>query len=249
MTVAAVLAPSIAAIMASAVLAQTNGATVAPMPSSQPGASAAVASAHPREDLAGTWKYNDDLSVNAATGRPETARAANERRGVGAGSGGVRRPGVGSGGSGAGGPGASSFGGGPGGGGPDRGLPPGAAASLYAAQRDTQRDLLEIAPELRITITPRDVTVLDDLNRSLTFPTDARKQKYQLGAATFEARSYWDGSQLKKDIEGPDGLKMNETFFLSEGGDRLFLIIRVGERARAKELTPVGVNRVYDRAK
>ena len=40
---------------------------------------------------------------------------------------------------------------------------------------------------------------------------------------------------------------MNETYFLSEDGNRLFLLIRVGERS--KEQAVVGVNRVYDRGK
>jgi hypothetical protein len=120
-------------------------------------------------------------------------------------------------------------------------------ANLYIEGRDTQRDLLEIAPQLHISITARDVTVTDDLDRTLTFTTDGKKQKHQLGAATFDAKTYWDAGQFKYDIEGPDGLKMNETVFLSPEGDRLFMLIRLGERA--KDAPAIGVNRVYDRVK
>lgn len=196
--------------------------------------------AHPPEDFAGRWKYNADESINAATGRPETARAVNDRRGVrggGAGRGGPGGPSMGGGGYRGGGP---SAGGGYGAG-TDIGM------AIYLEQRDTQRDLMEIAPELQLAVTPSSVTIKDDLNRELTFSTDGKKQKHQLGAAIFDAKTTWTAGQLKNNIEGPDGLKITATYFLSEDGDRLFLILRIGEPA--KDEPPVGVNRVYDRVK
>ena len=209
----------------------------------------------PNDDLAGTWKYNPDQSVNAATGRLETARAANERRGAGAGGGGAPRGGPGPGGGA--GPGGGGFPGGPaggvrpdpggGGGGFGGGMPPSAALNIYQQSRDTLRDLMEIAPGLSFEVTGTSVTLTDDLDRSLTFPTDGRKQKYLLGAAMFNAKAYWEGSKLKLDIEGPNSLKLNQTLFLSEDGSRLFLIIRVGEPVKGER--PTGVNRVYDRVK
>jgi len=199
--------------------------------------------AHAREDFAGRWKYNPDESINAATGRPETARAVNDRRGVRGG--GATRGG-------AGGPGTSGGGGGyRGGGGPPAGGGYGAGTdigmAIYLEQRDTQRDLMEIAPELELAVAQNSVTIRDDLNRELTFSTDGKKQKHQLGAAIFDAKTTWDAGQLKNNIEGPDGLKITATYFLSEDGDRLFLIIRIGEKV--KDEPPVGVNRVYDRVK
>ena len=119
--------------------------------------------------------------------------------------------------------------------------------NIYQQSRDTLRDLMEIAPGLSFDVTSAAVTVKDDLDRSLSFPTDGRKQKYMLGAAMFDARASWDGSQFKLDIAGPDNLKMIQTFFLSEDGSRLFLIIRVGEQMKGAR--PVGVNRVYDRVR
>ncbi len=198
-----------------------------------------VPSTRPLAEFAGTWRYNEELSVNATTGRSESARAVNDRRGVGAG------PGAGiSGGGGAGNRRSGSSGVG-GRGGASSGGPIDGAFSHYIASRDTRRDLLEIAPRFRFEISETSVTVTDDLDRALVFPLDGSRRKYQLGAATFDARTSWDAGQLKTDIEGPDGLKMFQTWFLSEDGTRLFLIIRVGEPVPGAR--PVGVNRVYDR--
>ena len=47
------------------------------------------------------------------------------------------------------------------------------------------------------------------------------------------------------DMEAARGFKMFQTAFLSDDGNRLFVIIRVGEQK--KDVPVVGVNRVYDR--
>jgi len=180
----------------------------------------------PAEDLAGTWVYNEAESVDAASGRPETARAA-------------ARPG---GGTAARSSGSSSSFGATSGSVVQDGL-----FNLYLARRDTRRDLLEIAPKLHLTVASGALTVTDDLDRALTFPADGSKQKYQLGAALFEARSVWEQDRFVIDIEGPEGLKITETWFVSDDGSRLFLVIRVGDSAREGRLT--GVNRVYDRVR
>jgi len=235
-----VFAQILSVMFVCAVLSQSSGAPspatpAAPSPTPSPAGKVRL-----HEDFEGTWKYNADESVNAATGRPETARAVNDRRGVGRG-GGSRGGPVGAG------PGAGGFRGGGGSGG--GGFSPGSdvGMSMYLEQRDTQRDLMEIAPELRFAVTPTSVTITDDLDRSLTFQTDGRKQKYQLGAAIFDAKTSWEAGQLKNDMEGPDSLRITATYFLNEDGNRLFLILRVGEVV--KGALPVGVNRVYDRVK
>jgi hypothetical protein len=202
-----------------------------------PTPAAAGTAARPHADLTGTWNYNPDESVNAATNKPETARAANDRRGVTRGplaAGGAPRNG-------------GFAGGGRGAGGGGAGVPQDGLYTLYIEQRDARRDLLEIAPTLTISVTPEAFAVTDDLDRTLKFPVDGKKQKYQLGAAQFDARTSWDGPRLKTEIEGPDGLKISETWFLSDDGSRLFVVIRVGDTV--KDGPPVGVNRVYDRAK
>ena len=198
-----------------------------------------VTAALSRQQFRGHWQYNPDQSVDAATGRAESARPTSQRRGVdGApGTGPGRRVGDGGGGGGNGG------GGGVGPTGTSVAQDP--LYSLYLARRDTRRDLLEIAPKLAIDILPDAVKVTDDLDRVLTFQTNGTKQNYQLGAAQFSARSSWDGNRLTVDIEGPDGLRMTETWFLSDDGGRLFLVIRMGDLDR--DGRPVGVNRVYDR--
>ena len=66
-----------------------------------------------------------------------------------------------------------------------------------------------------------------------------------MSAARFDARVQWEGNQLHMQIEGVEGFKMTERFFLSRDGQRLFVIIRVGEQRKDEPV--VGVNRVYDR--
>ena len=236
------------------------------------------------EFFTGTWDYNADYSLNAATGRPEqNPRAANTRRppgSTGAGSGGSRPPGssgsggtgtsgtggTGSGGSGGGyggggtggfGGGAGGYGGGTGGygggccggGGGDGGMSP--FTLSMSEVRDLYRDLLEVPEILKIKVAEGTITVTDDLDRERAYPTTGKKQKYQLGAASYEAKVHWEGNQLFREIEGTRGFKIHETYFLSEDGKRLFVIIRVGdppsEKEKEKGAQIVGVNRVYDR--
>lgn len=223
----------IAALTAVLVQEAGPGAVVAAGKSEPP----VAARGHSPGDFAGTWEYNEAESINAATGRPETARAVNDRRGVGSAPAPAPAVPLPSGPAAAGGPPPSGHAG--------WGATHDALYNIFILQRDTQRDLMEIAPRLRFDITSAGVTITDDLDRVLTFPTDGKKQKYQLGAAIFEAKTYWDGGQLKMDIEGPDGLKITETWFLNEDASRMYLIIRVGEPV--KDEPPVGVNRVYNR--
>jgi hypothetical protein len=234
----------------------------------------------------GTWDYNADYSLNAATGRPEqNPKAANTRRppgSTGSGSGGSRPPGgggssgAGTGGSGGtgggyGGGGTGGFGGGTGGyGGGTGGYPGGTGTGGYpgggvgggdggmspfalsmSELRGLYRDLLEVPETLKINVADGTVALTDDLDRQRTYPTTGKKQHYQLGAAAYDAKAHWQGNQLIMEIEGARGFKMHETYFLSEDGKRLFVIIRVGdpptEKEKEKGAQIVGVNRVYDR--
>ncbi len=228
------------------------------------------------EFFTGTWGYNADYSLNAATGRPEqNPKAANTRRpagSTGAGAGGSRPPGgggssgsgaggtggTGSGGTGGYGGGAGGYGGGgaggyPGGGGTyvggDGGMSPFTAS--ISEERGLRRDLLEVPEILKIKVTDGTVSFTDDLDRERSYPSTGKKQHYQLGAASYDAKVHWEGNQLFREIEGARGFKMHETYFLSEDGKRLFVIIRVGdpptEKEKEKGAQIVGVNRVYDR--
>jgi hypothetical protein len=128
-------------------------------------------------------------------------------------------------------------------------IPEDIAYNLFIEQRDTLRDLMEIPQSLRIDVTTASVTMTDDLDRALAFPVDGKRQKYQLAAAIFDAKTTWDGGQLKMEIEGPDSLRVFQTWFLNEDGSKLFQIIRIGDPPRDRDQRPTGVNRVYDRAK
>jgi len=190
--------------------------------------------------FAGVWLYNDQESINIQTGRPELGPQAGGRRpGVTAGAP-RQQPRVG-----------GDPGGGPGWSGTAdpmmRRRDPFALTPFAMAEvRGFVRDLLEVPYELTIRVVDDAITFIDDLDRELTFATDGRKQKYQISASRFEARMQWDGERLRKDVEASHGFKMNELYFLSEDGRRLFVIIRVGEQR--KDTRPVGVNRVFDRS-
>src|SRR5579871_2506754 len=213
----------------------------------------------------GEWRYNRNDSVNAATGRPELGpQSATSRRGAppsgsnraggpgngsrsgdgasgASGANGPQVPGAVSATPSASGPVASNFDRPAGPAGPSTGYSP----EMMRESRDLQRDLTEVAQSLTIKVTPAAVTFVDDLGRERTYPTDGSKQKYQLGASQFEAEVEWADAQLHKRIQGSYGFRMNETYFLSPDGRRLFVIVRVGEPKKDGPI--VGFNRVYDR--
>jgi hypothetical protein len=200
------------------------------------------------ELLSGVWDYNDALSVDAATGRPERAPRSATQRGnqpggappSGGGPGGAPRP--------AGEGGGGGRGGFEGGGGPRDGFDDArrAMAAVIAAERRTYvRDLLEVPEILRIRAAASEVVMSDDLGRERTYIADSKVQKYQLAAARYEARSTWTETYFRKEIEGANGFKMSETYFVSEDGRRLFVIIRIGDPKKPETLA--GINRVFDR--
>ena len=226
-----------------------------------PARSPSLVPAKPAVAMSGVWDYNDALSVDAATSRPEQAPLSatqRPRRGLPSPSGGASGSGIGAagtGGSGNGGPatgGSSTTGpsssastiGGAAGGSVDE-FERSVQAMYINERRALMRDLLEVPELLRIRVTSTGVTFTDDLQRVRTYPANSKMQKYQIGAAQFEARAYWDGPQFRKDIEGPNKFLMSELYFLSDDGARLFVVIRIGDPHKPD--TIIGVNRVYDR--
>lgn len=184
----------------------------------------AKGSTEPLLAMAGVWDYNDKLSVDASSGRPEQAPLSATQ--------GRRNPGVGAGaGSGAG-TSADDF---------ERNV----LAMFMSERRALVRDLLEVPELLRITVTNDGVTFVDDLKRERTYLTSGKMRKYQLGAAQFQARAYWADSRFNKEIEGANGFRMRETYFLAEEGQRLMVVVRVGDTRKPE--TQFGVNRVFDR--
>jgi hypothetical protein len=121
----------------------------------------------------------------------------------------------------------------------------GPTVAMLQENRSLSRDLLEVPESLTISLSPGEVSFVDDLFRQRVFPTTGEKSRYQLGAARFNAALEWTGAQLVKRIDAADGFRMTETYFLSEDGNRLFVILRVG--SNRKNAPIMGVNRVYDR--
>lgn len=121
-------------------------------------------------------------------------------------------------------------------------------AAVMAAERRTYiRDLLEVPELLKIRATTEEVVIGDDLGRERTYPTDGRQQRYQLSAARYEASATWSPTYFRKEIKGANNFQMSETYFVSDDGSRLFVIIRIGDPKKPETLA--GVNRVYDRVK
>jgi hypothetical protein len=239
------------------------GRSVHAVDQQQPSASSprTVSSAAPQpsilEGLSGLWDYNAELSVDAATGRPEQAPRSAAARQVAptASTPAVRPPATGGGTPAAPNPSGTSAGGtntGGSGSGGNGGV--GATydearrqmAILLAAERRTLlRDLLEVPEKLTIRAAAESVSITDDLKRERVYATDGKRRKYQLSAATYEATAGWQESAFRKEIHGTNNFKMTETYVLSEDGKRLFVIIRIGDPKRPE--TMAGVNRVYDR--
>lgn len=191
---------------------------------------------HGSEQFAGVWLYNIDESVNAATGRPEINLRNETRRSPASRSEGAR------GGTAAG----AGFGRvGDGGRGVGAGLV-GPTVAMIQDNRSLVRDLMEVPVALTIKVVPSAVTFVDDLDRARTYPTTGLRQRYQIGAARFNATAEWNGSQLLKHIDAADGFRMTEMYFLSDDARRLFVIVRAG--STRKNAPVMGVNRVYDRA-
>jgi hypothetical protein len=183
----------------------------------------------------GHWDYNDDESINAGTGRPEQTPASATTRSAANNTPTAQRGSSGRDG------GSSGF---------------ENTAGVYLAQptvtpamiREAEnflRDILEVPEELRIRVSDSAVTFTDDLERERTYQTDGKGREYSLSASKFDVKMSWDGSQLKREVEGGKGFKVFETYFLSEDGERLFVIIRVKAPKRAGFVA--GANRVYDR--
>jgi hypothetical protein len=194
----------------------------------------------------GVWDYNDALSVDAATGRPERAPRSATQRALGTPAPAGTAPGGG--GRAGGGRGGGGGGGGAEGMGSTFDQARRAMAAVIAAERRTYvRDLLEVPEQLTIRASSEEVTFVDDLDRLRTYAADGRVQRLQLSAARFEAKSSWSETYFRKEIEGTNNFKMSETYFVSDDGSRLFVIIRIGDPKKPETLA--GVNRVYDRVR
>lgn len=203
-------------LMCAAVVSAVFAAALPEVPVARLAGQSGASAAATPAMLDGDWIYNRGMSLDLATNRPELGEPGRTPEATA-----LAPPGS-----------------------PEVGV---TMSSLFAAERRALfRDLLEVPMRLTLRLTDRGMSITDDLDRERTYPIGDRMTRYQLGAARFEARMQWDGIRLRKEIEGPAGFKMTETYFLGEAGDRLLVVLRVGDPAR-KELL-AGRNRVYDRA-
>jgi hypothetical protein len=225
---------------------------------------AAPEPSRPNAGLNGLWDYNEKLSVDAATGQPEQAPLSASQRArsgpdrstappitssagpaAGPAAGNTSSWGMGGGTSSTTAAGTAPPIGGGAAGGSVQDFERGVRDMLLTERRDLVRDLLEVPEVLRVRVTDDAVTFVDDLQRMRTYPTSNKLQKYQLGAAQFQARAYWSGGELHKDIEATGDFRMTEIYRLSDSGTQLFVTLRIGDPK--KNTTLAGVNRVYDR--
>ena len=223
---------AIAGAVAVAMAAGTS--PFAQQPGAEPPRPAATALNVPAR-FTGQWDYNDDESINAGTGRreqtPQSATARSAANNAPRSPQGAPAPAAG----------PSGFDSGTG---VYRALPT-VTASMIRDAENFVRDLLEVPEQLQIRVDDGSVTFVDDLSRERIYQTDGKGREYQLSAAKFDARVTWDGVQLKREVTGGRGFKIFETYFLSDDGDRMFVIIRVKSPTRPGFIA--GFNRVYDR--
>lgn len=92
--------------------------------------------------------------------------------------------------------------------------------------RSALRDLLEIAERLSFQVDDASVTITDDLNRVLTFATTGTREKRQLAATEFDAKTTWTGAALTQDIRA-SSLQLTEVYLPSKDGRQMIVSIKV----------------------
>jgi hypothetical protein len=133
---------------------------------------------------------------------------------------------------------------------------PGQMASLFAPRtsvspytgewllRSAMRDLLEIAERLSFSASQDSVTITDDLERRLTFATTGNKEKRQLAATEFNARTRFSGGALEQQLS-VDELLLTEIYLPSEDGREMLISINVDKPDFQPPLK--SIMRVYSR--
>jgi hypothetical protein len=111
--------------------------------------------------------------------------------------------------------------------------------------RTAMRDLLEVAERLDFRVGQGKVTITDDLDRALTFATGGDREKHQLAATEFHARTKWNGEALTQDISA-DLLALSVVYLPSDDGRALLMSIKVVRPQFSppfKEITRIYVRR------
>jgi hypothetical protein len=137
-------------------------------------------------------------------------------------------------------------GGGPTGGGPRSGAPGGGTRGRGGSGGpgggglpDAMRSVVEAPPALTITVTPTEITILEEEGRFRALHPD-RKEYKGTGGEKIETR--WEGARLVVETKGERGGKLVETFTLE--GEELVSELRLA----AGRGEPLTVRRVYRRA-
>jgi len=187
-----------------------------------------------KPNVAGSWKLNREESEDARK-KIQEARDSNRGGGSGGGSGpyggGVH----------------GRIGGGyPGGGGPYGGRGGGSQRGSSDEDRQKMQALLTPADSLIIAQQKDkdvEVRVTDDQNHQRVFYTDGRKIQKSKDDRYQEISAQWLGNRLVSEEKSPRGEKMERTFEVASGGEKLYVTLNVGgDRSRSA----VYIHYVYD---
>lgn len=110
--------------------------------------------------------------------------------------------------------------------------------------KSAMRDLLETAESLSFRISGDSVTITDDLERAITFATTGTKEKHQLAATEFNARTRFTGGALTQRLT-VDELALTEVYLPSADGKEMLVSISVTKPDFDPPLKPI--MRIYTR--
>jgi hypothetical protein len=119
--------------------------------------------------------------------------------------------------------------------------------SIYTGDwqlRSAMRDLLEVAERLSFRVESDSVTITDDLNRALTYTTTGTKEKRQLAATEFNARTRFTGGALTQQLT-VDELVISVIYLPSEDGREMLVSMSIDKPEFQPPLK--SIMRVYSR--
>jgi hypothetical protein len=110
--------------------------------------------------------------------------------------------------------------------------------------RSAMRDLLEVAERLEFRVASDSVTITDDLHRALTYATTGTKEKRQLAATEFNARTRFTGGALTQQLT-VDELVISVIYLPSEDGREMLISMAIDKPEFQPPLK--SIMRVYTR--
>ena len=167
----------------------------------------------PRTTILGQWKLNRDESDGPRSRRPDSGGSS------GGGYGGRR----------------GGMGGGRGG--------YGRRGGESDEERQKMRELVSPPATMTLSMTGREVDLVDDRDRKRAFMTDGRKLQKSKDPHYQEIAAKFDGNRLVTEEKNPRGDKMSRTFELSRDGRRLYETLHM---TTGRNHTPLVLRYVYD---